>query len=242
MKIIADTHCHTISSGHAFSSVLENIRAAKDAELYAIAITDHSPKTPGAPHLWYFNHLKIIPRNVDGIYVLRGVEANVEDAKGTLDMPEGMTNPFDWVIASIHDNSFNDKHDFDACTQTWLNVCKNPVVNVIGHSGLEEYKYDYEKVIPEFGKNGKLVEINNGSFKSRKGNIPNCMEIAKVCKKYGVSVIVNSDAHFCNQVGHFENALELLKEVDFPEELIINANVERFKSYLEKYTPFFKIQ
>ena len=26
-------------------------------------------------------------------------------------------------------------------------------------------KYDYEKVIPVFGKNGKLVEINNNTFK-----------------------------------------------------------------------------
>ena len=241
MKLIADTHCHTISSGHAFSSILENIHVAKEAGLMAVAVPDHSPSTPGGPHVWYFNNLKVIPRQVDGIYVLRGIEANVKNPNADLDIPSDIKATFDWVVASIHDVSFDGPHDIDACTQTWLNICKNPIVNVIGHSGLENYKYDYDKVIPEFGKKGKLVEINNASFICRKGNISNCVEIAKTCKKHGVSVIVNSDAHFCKQVGHCDLALQLLKEIDFPEELIINADADRFKTYLQKYTPFFNI-
>jgi putative hydrolase len=94
-------------------------------------------------------------------------------------------------------------------------------------------------VIPVFGKNGKLVEINNSSFTVREGSAPNCKEIALLCKKYSVPVIVNSDSHFCKQIGCFDNAIALLKEINFPESLIVNANIESFKSYLKKYTNYY---
>lgn len=239
MRIIADMHCHTTASTHAYSSVYENITAALENGLYAIAITDHSESTPGAPGMWYFQNLGVIPREVDGINVLRGVEANVLNNEGELDIPETPKQPLDWVIASIHDFAFSGEHNVDECTQLWLNIANNPIVNVIGHSGSPNFKYDYDKVIPEFGKNGKLVEINNSSFKIRKEYVPNCKKIALACKKHDVSVIVNSDAHFCKQVGVFDDAIKLLEEIDFPEELVINADTFRFQSYLEKYTHFF---
>ena len=47
-------------------------------------------------------------------------------------------------------------------------------------------------------------------------------------------MIVNSDAHFCTQVGKAEQALRMLEEIDFPEELVINSSRERFEGYLEK--------
>ena len=120
-------------------------------------------------------------------------------------------------------------------------MSKNPQVNVIGHSGLVSFVYDYEKVIPEFGKNGKLVEINNSSFYVRKGSERNCKKIAELCKKHEVSIVVNSDSHFCTRVGKFDKALELLKEVEFPEHLVINADKTRFENYLKEHTQFFTI-
>ena len=73
MKIIADTHCHTIASTHAYSTWLENIHAAKEVGLSYLAITDHGPTMPGSPGKWYFKNLKIIPHKVDGVYLLTGV-------------------------------------------------------------------------------------------------------------------------------------------------------------------------
>lgn len=241
MKIIADTHCHTIASTHAYSTVMENINEAKSQGLYAIAITDHSENMPGSPRTWYFDNLRTIPREVNGIKVLRGVEANVLNAKGELDIPQNLKVPLDWIIASIHDVAYTGKHGIDECTEAWLNISKNPEVNVIGHSGLVSFVYDYEKVIPEFGRNGKLVEINNSSFYVRKGSETNCKKIASLCKKYEVNIVVNSDSHFCTHIGMFEHAIKLLEEIDFPEELVINANIDRFNNYLAKYTKFFTI-
>ena len=81
-------------------------------------------------------------------------------------------------------------------------------------------------------QNHKLVEINNHSFDARKRNIPNCTKIALACKKYGVPLVVNSDAHFEAQVGNFSHALRMLEEIDFPEELILNASEKLLNDYL----------
>ena len=240
MKIIADTHCHTIASTHAYSTIYENIHEAKNMGLEFVAITDHCGDMPGSPVPWYFENLKVIPKEIDGIGILKGIESNVLNSSGEIDLPTDLTVPLDWVIASIHEPIFFGKHDIDDCTQLWLNVAKNPLVNVIGHSGLMNFQYDYDKVIPSFGENGKLVEINNSSFTIRKNSTPNCKKIALLCKKYDVPVVVNSDAHFCKQIGHVDKALSLLKEIDFPENLIINANMENFKSYLKRYTNYYK--
>ena len=128
-----------------------------------------------------------------------------------------------------------EKSTEELCTRAWLNVAKNPRVNVIGHPGQEKFKFDYETVIKEFKKNGKLVEINNSSFKVRPGSAENCNLIVKLCKKHEVPVIVNSDSHFSLLLGEFSNAINLLKEIDFPEELVINSSEERFKSYLKQH-------
>ena len=241
MKIIADTHCHTIASSHAYSTLMENVHEAKAQGLYAIAITDHARTMPSPPGTWYFENFNVIPKSIEGVNVLRGIEANVLNSEGNLDLPDLKGKfKFDWIIASIHDIAFKGNKSFDECTKTWLKIAENPLVHVIGHSGLPDYLYDYEKVIPVFGEKGKLVEINNSSFKIRKGSHENCKKIAIICKKYKVPIVVNSDAHFCMQIGRFEKAIDMLEEIEFPEELIVNSSNERFNAYLNKDTCFFQ--
>ena len=45
--------------------------------------------------------------------------------------------------------------------------------------------------------------------------------------------MVNSDAHFCSKIGAFKKAEALLKDIGFPEELIVNADLERFENFLK---------
>lgn len=237
MNIIADTHTHTTASTHAYSSLQEMVHAAALKGLYAIAITDHGISLPGAPGSWYFENLRVVPHKLEGVLVLRGQETNVIDYNGTIDIESACIGVLDWVIASIHDVAMPaQKATVELVTNTWLNVAKNRNVNVIGHSGLFDYPYDYESVVPEFGRQGKLVELNEGSFISRKKSIINCVEIMKACKKYRVPIVVNTDSHFSTGVGCFENSLALLQEIDFPEELVVNSSVSRFQAYLKEYS------
>ena len=113
-------------------------------------------------------------------------------------------------------------------TAGWLAVAKNPLVDVIGHAGDERYRFDVDAVVKAFAENGKIVEINAHSFECRPGSAENCRRIAESCKKYGVRVVCSSDAHFFTQIGNVGAAVEMLEEIGFPEELVMNADYGRF--------------
>lgn len=233
-KIIADLHTHTIASTHAYSTIQEMVAAAKEKNLYAIAITDHGRKMPGAPGAYYFESLSLIPKVYDGVRVLKGIEANILDFEGNIDCEEPLANKLEWIVASMHGNIIKGTPSIEKCTNAYLQLAKNKNVNVIGHSGTADYKYDYEKVIPEFSKNGVLIEINNSTFNFKKDSMNNCVEIIKVCKKHKARIVVNTDAHFSTYVGNVEPTLKVLKELDFPKELIVNASIETLQSYLKE--------
>lgn len=240
MKLIADTHCHTIASSHAYSTILENAAEAKRKGLKFMAITDHVGVIPDTPGCWYFQNLRVLPKEIYGVKILKGIESNVLGPSGRIDIPEFNEGAgLDWVIASIHEIAWAGAKTVENCTKAWINVAKNPVVNVIGHSGLVSFKYDYEQVIPIFKESHKLIEINASSFLVRKGSYDNCKKIAEICKKCSAQVVVNSDCHIATHVGRFDAALDLLREVDFPENLIVNANLDTFESYVKNYTTFF---
>ena len=98
-SIVADFHCHTLASSHAYSTVAEVARQAAAMGLLAVGCTDHGIGIEDAPHLWHFLNLRILPPYIDGVRVLRGVEANVMDFTGRLDMPEEAFQRLELVIA-----------------------------------------------------------------------------------------------------------------------------------------------
>ncbi len=240
-RIIADLHTHTIASTHAYSTFTEMVRAAAEKGLYALAVTDHAKRMPGSPREWYFSSLRELPLHYRGVLTIVGAEANIMDFEGSLDMTPEELDKLDWVVASIHHLGQEGlkEPDEEKSTHLWLQIAHDPYVNVIGHSGDPLFPYDVDRVIPEFGANHKLVEINNHTFEVRKQNIGNCKRIALACKKYGVPIVVDSDAHFETKVGSVGSALQMLAEIDFPEELILNASPERLNDYLAHYTHIF---
>ena len=58
-KYKIDTHTHTVSSGHAYSTVTENAKYAASIGLEIIGMTDHAPKMPGSTGLFYFSNMGI---------------------------------------------------------------------------------------------------------------------------------------------------------------------------------------
>ena len=236
MKIIADTHVHTIASEHAMSTVMENIQEAKRKGLRFLAITDHTGRMIGAPSEGYFICLKSsLPEEYDGIQLIRGCEVNILDTEGTLDLSESNLKRMEWVIASVH-SLLCAPMTVEESTTLWLNVAKNPLVDVIGHCGDKNFRFNYERVVPEFAKYGKIVEINASSYRTRPTSRSNCVEIARLCAKYGVPIVLSSDAHFAGNVGNVEEAIRIVTEANIPEELILNTNYSRFAAKLTEIT------
>lgn len=229
LKIIADTHTHTIVSGDAHSTLLENIQAAKQQGLKYLCVTEHVCSIPRAAQPAYFKSMCSIPRQYDGINLVRGVEANITDYQGHMDMPDDILDWLDWVIASLHDLVIRPA-DRQSHTVAWLSIAENPLVDVIGHCGDPRYAFDLDTVMPAFHRCGKIVEINSHSFEGRVGSDEGCRQVALACMKYDVPIVVSSDAHFVNHVGFFDYALSMLEKIGFPEDLILNADEKKFEA------------
>ena len=233
MKAIIDLHTHALSSGHAYSTILEIAREASNKGMKYIAITDHGPSMRGAPNILHIGNLRVIPNTIYGVEVLIGVEANILNEEGELDVPEKVLKNLDIVLAGFHEGPIK-LANVESNTKTILNVMDNKYVDIIVHLGNPKFPVDKEKVVLKAKETNTLIEINNSSFlTSRVGSEDNCHEIALLCKKHHVPIIVNSDSHFALDVGNLDMAIKLLKDIDMPEELIINLTVERFENYMK---------
>lgn len=231
MKILTDVHTHTNISAHAYSTLYENMCAAREKGIELVAMTNHGPTMPDSPHLWHFLYYQALPRKIEGVKLLCGAEVNVTDRTGGLDLPPSVLDDMELVIASIHRDTYHEEKGGDH-TETWMNVIDNPDVDILGHCGSPDYLFDIDTVIPYAKEKNVCIEINNHSFSSRPQNVERCRRIAQACKKYGAPIVVNSDAHFMAEIGLVSKAVVMLEEIKFPENLIMNLNAERFIKYI----------
>lgn len=233
MKFIADTHTHTLRSGDAYSTVQENITAASRRQLSYLAITDHGCAKPGGPNSWVpFTNQWVLPKAAEGVRMLYGIEADVIGPDGKLSVPGWVLDRLDWVIASMHADVMAPQTKEDH-TQMWLGIAENHYVDVVGHIGDPIFSFEHRRVLQAFADAKKIVEVNTGSLLSRPSAYPVCRQIIALCAELGVRIIVNSDAHFSDRIGDLAPGEALLQEVSFPEELVLNADEDRFRSYLE---------
>ena len=72
MKYVVDTHTHTTAGGHAYTTWLENVKQASEIGLKLLGTTEHGPKMPGGPHIFYFGNLGVMPRELYGVTLLHG--------------------------------------------------------------------------------------------------------------------------------------------------------------------------
>jgi len=236
IKIELDVHTHTIASGHAFSTLQEMVQAAADKGLKLLGITEHSSGIPGSCDPIYFRNLHVVPRKMYGIDLMLGAEINILDGEGNLDMDESYMKMLDLRIAGIHSLCYRQGTP-EENTHGMVEVVSNPYVQIISHPGDGTARLLFEPVVLAAKEHHTLLEINNSSLKpcrnkpdARKNNL----EILRLCKKYEVPVILGSDAHISFDIATYGYVLELVKETEFPEGLIMNVSVEKFRNYLKK--------
>lgn len=234
MRFVADLHIHTVASGHGYSTVLEIARAADDKQLAMIALTDHGPAMPGAPHAYHFSNQVAIPDEIYGVRVLKGIEANVMDRAGTLDLDEYRLSKLDIVLAGLH--TFCAPYgSIQENTEMMINTIHNPWVDVIVHPGNPEYPVDEEAVVRAAAEAGVALEINNSSLTvSRSGSLPHCNNIACLAREYGCKIMVGSDSHFAFSVGDFGVAVDLVVKNGINPELVLNTSVEKIQQHLAR--------
>ena len=253
-----DVHTHTLYSRHAYSTIRENVLAARDAGLELLGSTEHFSDMlhPGASlthadvrDFQYFDNFGIWPREWEGVRLLHGCEVDIRSLKGDLygdfirvtedivgralsgerTLSERVFSHCDYVIASVHMDDFARAVTLAEGTQMYLNVLHRDKVLMLGHTGRSGVKFDLREVIGEAARLHKLIEINEHSLEAGiRDSGDVCRSIAETCAELGCQIAVNTDAHICTQVGKTPVALAMLEEIRFPQELVATRSAEAF--------------
>ena len=234
---VLDIHTHTLASGHAYNTLYEMAVQAKAMGLAVLGITEHAPQMPGTCYEFYFANLKAVPRVINGQKILLGTELNLLDHEGNVDLSDDILENLDVCIASIHPPCFQRNRTMEAVTSAYLNACENPYITIIGHPDDGRFPVDYEQLAIKARDTSTLLELNEGSLTPgsfRMNTRENAKLMLHYCEKYGAKVIMNSDAHVASAVGSYRYPMEVIEEMGFPEELVVNGSLEEFTKFLRK--------
>ncbi len=234
MRLAADLHVHTVSSGHSYSTLEEYVRQAKKVGLKAFAMTDHGPAMPGGPHYYHFSNMRMIPRKLSGIRIFRGIEANIINANGKIDIAEQEIKwgELEIIMAAMHPRVGYENQGEEKNTEVLLRALENPYINVIAHPGNPKYPVKIEETVDAARRKKVAIELNNSSFMSREGSWDRCLAFAKEVKRQDWKVVIGTDSHISTMLGKFDQAMKLVKEAGLTEKHIINTSIEKIEKYL----------
>lgn len=255
-----DVHTHTIFSRHAYSTIGECVAVARERGLELLGSCDHyscmiSP-TLHVRDYQHFINFSVWPRIWDGVWVMRGAEADIVDLDGHLfgwDLmcQKGITGAkltqpitlkdmvwrsIDYAVASIHDATFARGASLAQTTNMYVRALADPKVLILGHLGRSGVPADLDTVLLAAKERNKLIEINEHSFQEHYGERIGlaCRRIAERCAELGVMIATSTDAHIAHEVGRFDAVSALLEEIHFPQELVATRDAKTFLGVLEE--------
>ncbi|MFI3213642.1 MAG: phosphatase [Eubacteriales bacterium] len=232
-----DLHTHSIASGHgSMHTIAAMANSASQKGLQILGLSDHGPTTPDSASLSYFQGLILAPKKRENVNILYGVEANIIDTQGTLDLPNSTLSTLDYCIASMHLPNIDPSSE-QINTATYIAAMENPHVSIIGHCDDVRYPVDFTAMIKAAIKNHVLLEINNASLApdSYRGYTrPNAIHLLNLHKKYDYPVLLSSDSHSKDHIGDFSYILPLLQETNFPPNLILNDKPDQILKFINK--------
>ena len=233
LHLTCDMHSHTIASGHAYGTIREMAQAAADVGLEMLGISEHAPGIPNTTGAFYYCNLKVIPREMFGVKMMFGSEINVMN-DGTLSLSQKDIDRLDYAIIGIHTVCYEDAGK-EKNTDNLICGMKNRGVHFVSHPDDDHTPLDYERLVMAAKEYHVALEVNNSSFtkpQSRLNCVENYRTMLALCEQHRVPVIVNSDAHDPSWVGRFDDAVRLMDEIGFDEDLVLNTSEERVVDFI----------
>lgn len=225
--ILLDLHTHSVSSGHGSTDTINDMaKTAAKQGLMILGISEHGPASAGSVKPTYFRSLKLASRCRFGVHMLYGAEVNIITPAGALDLDDDVLSCLDYALVSIHPPTLTPYEHRDL-THAYINAMEHPNIRFLGHIDDARFPTDFERLLAIAKEKQVYPEINNGSLMPdayRKGGQENCRKILEICKKIKLPVLLSSDSHGVKNIGNMEYIYPLLKECDFPKDLIINYN------------------
>lgn len=251
MILFGDYHTHTKYSrhGHGKGTILENASVAYDKGLKQIAITDH-----GFNHKFFgvrrreMQNVKediLNAKEVTGVNILLGVEANLISEKGDIDIVETDFEFLD-ILLMGHHRMVKMASKKDAMELNIANMIGSPYrpsqerlnrnttallraldkypIDILTHLNYG-FPTDTLAVARLAKEKGTLIELNG-----KRINFTD--EELLIMAEEGVKFIVNSDAHSPERVGECNNAMNTIFRLDLPISQIVN--VDKLPKFLTK--------
>ena len=234
MQILADYHTHTVYS-HGKGSIEDNIKEAISKGIKTIGISDH-----GYKHMTYgvkykdiykmreeIDSLKLKYKNID---ILLGIECNILDDSGNIDVDQNILKIVDYVMAGYHFGSqptsirgvinhldnyiFKSKKSKEYNTKAIVNAMRKNNIFAITHPG-DKGDVDIIEIAKVAKETDTRLEINGGhGFLS----VEQLQQIKHIKNKF----IIGSDAHIPENVGNFDLAMKVIREADLDVSLVEN--------------------
>lgn len=251
--ILADMHTHTIASGHAYSTVKENIDAAKAAGLKYLAITDHY--FGNGDDLDKKNEIARIQYGAErwnsyetGIRLLSSAEFNINQDVYTFEKlkdiswkPVGLHSWFiDMDIATLDDlftcfvKTHKKGHNAFVHIERDLHKMAKYFHEIYETSyKMSDYQLFLNKIVDYAKENDIWLELNESSivFNDNGDTIDRIKLWLFHARENGNKIYLGSDAHYCKEIGNFGNCISMLNALEYPKELILNCNEEELKKY-----------
>lgn len=232
--MLIDLHTHTIASGHGTTDTInEMAKEASLRHLTLLGISDHAPAIVGSAKASYFRSLKHAPRKRFSLPILFGAEVNIIDYNGALDLDNDTLSCLDYGIASLHPPCLRPGTK-EENTNSYIGAMKNPYVTIIGHPDDSRYPIDYEALVRAAKQYHVLLEVNESSLSPTgyRGNAAACYQILlPLCARFQVPILIGSDSHGKRHIGDSSFAEQLLADLSFPRELIMNDYPDKLKCY-----------
>lgn len=233
MRNFVDLHTHSINSGHAFHTIDELIKTAKKRNIQYLGITEHGSSMAGTSHLGYFEMLPEFPKRVNGVNVYMGVEANILNTDGLIDIPVETQNKLNLIIVGLHKQTPYVTNNKTANTQAIISAIEANKVHIISHPINMSFEIDLYDVVTCAIKNNVLIELNNRTFQSLTNKmIAEYRNMILHLKSHNFPIVLNSDAHMTYDIGNIKNILKLFSELNLDEKMILNYHPEQIKEYI----------
>lgn len=237
MQILADYHTHTVYS-HGKGTIEDNVKEAISKGIKTIGISDHSYK-----HMTYGVKIKEIYKmreEVDklnlkysNIDILLGMECNILDENGNIDINDEVSKLLDYVMAGYHFGSsptslksmlnhcnnyvLKNEKSKEYNTKAIINAMKNNDIFIITHPGDKGDVY-IEEIAKVAKDTDTRLEINSSH------SYLNASQLKQI-KHIGNKFIIGSDAHRPENVGNFELAMKNIREANLDLSLVENIKL-----------------